>query len=59
MPTITGKKAPARNGLINWNEFVDGQTRVCKQGEDFQGEPWKCQHRARHAAERRGMKAQT
>jgi hypothetical protein len=59
MPTITRRKPPVRNSGIHWDEFTDGQTRVCKAGEDFEGEPWKCQHRARHAAERRGMKAQT
>jgi hypothetical protein len=59
MPTVTHRKPPLRNGIIDWDEFIDGQTRVCKAGKDFTGEPWKCQHRARHAAERRGMKAVT
>ncbi len=59
MPTLTRKRPPQRNQPMDWDQFSDGQARLCKPNEDFIGLAATFQQRARHAAERRGMKAKT
>lgn len=59
MPALTNKQPPAKNPPIDWDAFTDGKQRTCKHGKDFFGSAANLQHRARHAAERRGMKATT
>lgn len=59
MPSLSNQKRPSRNAPIDWDQFMDGRQRTCKQGKDFEGPAEKFQHRARHAAKRRGMRATT
>lgn len=59
MPTVTKRVPPKRNAPLDWDAFMDGKQRICRKGKDFEGQLAKFQQRARHAAQRRDMKART